>query len=239
MIAYHQTRINIHHPRFNPISKKEEYALLQAAKEGDAKSREKLIHANLRFVVGVARRYAIPPFTIDEMIDEGVIGLNYAINQMDVNRGAKLISFAVWWIRATIIRAITDTGSTIRAPANYSLKRSASLMEAGANARACRPMSHILDSDTGYLRSDDDPSQVATVNSFTRFLEACNKSLTLRERDILWRNAGWSNGSFVERTSMESLAGRWGISETRAREIKLQAIKKLEEVGLFSELTRG
>ena len=110
-------------------------------------------------------------------------------------------------------------------------------MEAGANARACRPMSHILDSDTGYLRSNDDPSHLATVNSFTRFLEACNKTLTLRERDILWRNAGWSNGSFVERTSMTDLAGEWGVSESRVQQIRKEAIEKLQEAGLFSEMT--
>ena len=237
MIAYHQTRINIHHPRYSPISREEERTLLVAAKDGDIKSREKLIQANLRFVAGVARRYVQPPFAIDELIDEGVIGLNHAINLMDMSRGAKLISFAVWWIRATIIRAITDTGSTIRAPANHSLKRSAALMEAGANARACRPMSHILDSDTGYLRSNDDPSHLATVNSFTRFLDACNKNLTLRERDILWRNAGWPNGSFVERTSMTDLAGEWGVSESRVQQIRKEAIEKLQQAGLFSEMT--
>lgn len=236
MTALYQTRINLHHPRYSPVSREEERALLQSAQAGNARARARLIQANLRFVTQVARRLVQPPFTIDEMIDEGVVGLDEAITRMDTSRGIKFISYAVWWIRAEIRKAINETGSTIRVPAYHSLKLSPARMEAGAQAKACRPMSHILDSDAGYLRSNDNPSQQAEENSFTRFMDACNRSLTLRERDILWRNAGWSNGTFVERTSMGDIAKDWGLTETRVQQIRRQAIEKLREAGLFSEM---
>lgn len=95
----------------------EDYNARQAAK-GDKKAQEVLIRANLRFVVNVAKKYQNQGLPLVDIISEGNIGLMNAIERFDVDRGYHFISYAVWWIRQAILKAICEKSRMIRLPLN-------------------------------------------------------------------------------------------------------------------------
>jgi len=99
-----------------PLSRQEEYALFQRIRGGDEKARQRVITANLRFVVSVAREYKDYKFSIVELISEGNIGLLEAVKRFDETRGFKFITYAVWWIRQAILKALAQHGHIARPP---------------------------------------------------------------------------------------------------------------------------
>ncbi len=94
----------------------EKYARLAAA--GNQMAKDRLIAANLRFVVNVAKKYQNQGLALDDLISEGNIGLINAIERFDVDKGYHFISYAVWWIRQAILKAICEKSRTIRLPLN-------------------------------------------------------------------------------------------------------------------------
>jgi RNA polymerase primary sigma factor len=100
------------------ISPDEEIELTRAIKSGDVDAVNKLTSANLRFVVSVAKQYQFRGLALCDLIDEGNIGLMNAARRFDETRGFKFISYAVWWIRQSIIQAINDKSRLVRLPSN-------------------------------------------------------------------------------------------------------------------------
>ncbi|HLV33212.1 MAG TPA: RNA polymerase sigma factor RpoD/SigA [Chitinispirillaceae bacterium] len=96
----------------------EEARLAVKIREGDRKALEKLINANLRFVVSVARNYQNQGLPLGELISEGNLGLIQAAKRFDEKRNFKFISYAVWWIRQAILRALADRSRITRVPLN-------------------------------------------------------------------------------------------------------------------------
>lgn len=102
------------------ISTDEEVELAQRIKRGDQKALEKLTKANLRFVVSVAKQYQNNGLSLLDLINEGNLGLIKAAKKFDETRGFKFISYAVWWIRQSIMQAIADQSRLVRIPINQS-----------------------------------------------------------------------------------------------------------------------
>lgn len=100
------------------ITPDEEVKLAQRIKQGDEAARNKLVKANLRFVVSVAKQYQNQGLSLQDLINEGNIGLIKAAERFDETRGFKFISYAVWWIRQCIIQAISENCRMIRLPGN-------------------------------------------------------------------------------------------------------------------------
>lgn len=100
------------------ITAEEEVELAQRIKKGDHKALEKLTKANLRFVVSVAKQYQNQGLSLPDLINEGNLGLIKAAEKFDETRGFKFISYAVWWIRQSILQAIAEQSRMVRMPMN-------------------------------------------------------------------------------------------------------------------------
>ena len=104
--------------QIDPLPATEEVRLAQLSKKGDQEAFDKLITHNLRFVVAVAKKFQHHSIPLEDLINEGNLGLIKAVHKFDETRGFKFISYAVWWISQSIRQAISKTGRTIRLPSN-------------------------------------------------------------------------------------------------------------------------
>ncbi len=107
--------------RYSLLTRKEENEILRRVKAGDQRAMNKLVCSNLKFVINVAFMYKNQGFSLPELINEGNIGLIEAAKRFDINRNLKFISYAVWWIRQAITRAIAERARLVRISAEKEL----------------------------------------------------------------------------------------------------------------------
>ena len=100
------------------ITAEEEVELAKRIKQGDQEALEKLVKANLRFVVSVAKQYQNNSLSLNDLINEGYVGLVKAAQKFDETKGFKFISYAVWWIRQSIMQALAEQSRLVRLPLN-------------------------------------------------------------------------------------------------------------------------
>ncbi len=108
--------------QFSLLTPQQEIELAKKIKKGDTAARERMINANLRLVVTIARDYANFGLPLLDLISEGNIGLTKAVERFDPTKGAKLSTYAMWWIKQAIKRALADQGKTIRVPVHLGEK---------------------------------------------------------------------------------------------------------------------
>jgi RNA polymerase primary sigma factor len=109
--------------RYQLLTAAEEVALAKRVERGDRAAKERMINSNLRLVVSIAKRYQGRGMQLGDLIQEGVIGLNRAVEKFDWRRGYKFSTYATWWIRQACQRAVSNQSATIRIPTHVHERR--------------------------------------------------------------------------------------------------------------------
>lgn len=134
---------------YKTLSREEEQELAIRARDGDAEAMNKLIQANLKFVVKIASRYQNRGLSLSELISEGNIGLIKAVEKFDPDKGIKLISYAIWWIKQRIMLAVSEKSSLIRVP-----------MGKASSVNRIRAASDRIYSETGEAATNEELSEM-------------------------------------------------------------------------------
>ncbi|MFQ3546878.1 MAG: RNA polymerase sigma factor RpoD/SigA [Termitinemataceae bacterium] len=139
------------------LTREEEDTIARAAAKGDKAARDKLAAANLRFVVNVAKKYQNQGLSLSDLISEGNIGLLNAIERYDVDKGYHFISYAVWWIRQAILKAICEKSRMIRLPLNRAnelvqIEKTRKVLEGGTtNDEEIQEVARLLNMDASHV----------------------------------------------------------------------------------------
>ncbi len=220
------------------ISTDEEVELAQKIHKGDRRALDKLTRANLRFVVSVAKQYQNQGLALNDLIDEGNLGLIKAAQKFDETRGFKFISYAVWWIRQSILQAISEQSRIVRMPLNQVgfqsklAKAVVNFEQANERRPSVQELADILETDEGKVRealgtngkkvSVDAPFQDDDSNSLIDIMtdEAAPTTDNNMERESLSKDleAALSTLSEREQQVLKMLFGI-GCNEMTAEEV--------------------
>ncbi len=140
--------------KVNLITPEEEVELAKRIKQGDQRALDKITKANLRFVVSVAKQYQNQGLSLSDLINEGNVGLIKAAQRFDETRGFKFISYAVWWIRQSILQALAEQSRIVRLPLN----------KVGLTNRINKAMGQ-LEQELGRAPSNDELARLLDINT--------------------------------------------------------------------------
>jgi len=231
------------------ITVEEEVELAQRIRKGDRAALEKLTRANLRFVVSVAKQYQNQGLSLPDLINEGNLGLIKAAEKFDETRGFKFISYAVWWIRQSILQALAEQSRIVRLPLNQvgSLnerrpspeeladeleipvdKISDTMKVSGRHISVDAPFVEGEDNSLlDVLVNDDSPmADRSLVNeSLSKEIDRALSTLTEREKDIIQMFFGIN----TQEMTLEEIGDKFGLTRERVRQIKEKAIRRLRQ----------
>ena len=232
------------------ISVEEEVELAQRIRKGDRKALEKLTKANLRFVVSVAKQYQNQGLSLPDLINEGNVGLIKAAEKFDETRGFKFISYAVWWIRQSILQAIAEQSRIVRLPLNQvgsvnKINRALNKFEQ-ENERHPSIEEKIIDAmkingkhisvDAPFAEGEDNslldimpntesPTADERLVSESLRDEISRVLLLLNERERMIIEAFF--GINQQDMTLEEIGDKFGLTRERVRQIKEKAIRRL------------
>ena len=217
------------------ISVDEEIELAQRIRQGDHKAVDRLVKANLRFVVSVAKQYQNQGLSLPDLINEGNLGLLRAAEKFDETRGFKFISYAVWWIRQSILQALAEQSRIVRLPLNQvgavnKISRVDKIDEAmAANTRHVSMDAPFSESDDGslldLLPNDDIPEtdSILVDESLKTEVSQALKMLSERERNIVKAFFGIGQPELT----LDEIGMKFGLTRERVRQIKEKALRNL------------
>ena len=208
------------------ITVEEEVELAQRIRKGDRIALEKLTRANLRFVVSVAKQYQNQGLSLPDLINEGNLGLIKAAEKFDETRGFKFISYAVWWIRQSILQALAEQSRIVRLPLNQvgSLNKISKAFSKFEQENERRPSPEEL-ADELEIPVDkiSDTLKVSGrhISVDAPFVEGEDNSLL----DVLVNQMFF--GINTQEMTLEEIGDKFGLTRERVRQIKEKAIRRL------------
>ena len=226
------------------LNRKEERELLIAAKAGNRAAYDKLIVSNLKFVVSIAKRYQKNngSLTLDDLISEGNIGLMKALDRYELSKKVKFITYAVWWIRQTILNSIHQNAKTIRIPINklthlQKIQDLKSELSIPSRKEACEYTMVNLDQD---CVEGNNLHNIISLNPEeeldSEFLEEFNDLMTgftEKEQQITKMYFGLLDKPYT----LKEIGAHFSLTRERVRQIKEKVIRKLRR-GKYKETLR-
>ena len=233
----------------NILTQDEELELAIKIKSGDKLAEEKLISSNLKFVISIAKEYQGNGISLSDLINEGNYGLIKAASRFDHTKGFRFISYAVWWVRQSIIQSLNDNSRTIRLPSNVFNKLSSDKKEleklklsglydfdlepkstTKTDIPSCKSLNYHINEDGSelldVLNSDLDEESFYDVDDVVKNeLDKALSTLSDREREIIELYYGLNNDE--DPLTLESIGDKFGLTKERIRQIKERAIRKL------------
>ena len=252
------------------ITTEEEVLLAKRIKSGDIDALEKLVAANLKFVISVSKQYEGYGMPLEDLISEGNIGLIKAARRFDETKGYKFISYAVFWIRQCLLKALNEHSRIVRLPANqvaqiqkiqaeftrleqeYGFEPTADAVSESLNV-APEDVTQALSYNQKHVSldapfgEDNENSLLNTISnsnaespdddflkqSLAEELQNCLGRLNAREADVLRKHFGLQGYTPM---MLEDIAGSMGLGRERVRQLKVQALAKLQRMRVSKRL---
>lgn len=231
------------------LTPQEELVITKRISEGDEKAIELLVKANLRFVISVAKEYQGQGLPLVDLINEGNYGLVKAAGKFDHTRGFRFISYAVWWVKQSILQSLCDHSRTVRLPVNITnqltkIKKEISLFEqenhrkptqldmdlSVMNHPTCGSLNDKINEDgdevLDIIADDSFDRPDADVYSDEILKEQLSRTLGVlseREKDIIYKYFGLDG----QPMTLEQIGGEYDLTKERIRQIKEKALRKL------------
>jgi RNA polymerase primary sigma factor len=197
------------------LTREQEYALARRARKGDERARETLAMSNLAFVVSVAKKFAHRGARLDDLVQEGNVGLMKAIEHFDPKKNVRFATYAVWWIRAYITRYLKDNRSQVRGGES----------ERGSMVDFSLDVTIDEDGETTFLERLEEPSAGPQDTFIGKEqddeVQAALAKVKKRIGDLGWDIVQERLTQDKPRT-LEELGQRWGVSRERVRQVELK-----------------
>jgi RNA polymerase primary sigma factor len=205
---------------FPPLSREEEHTTAVRARRGDVKAAQKLVRHNLAFVVAIARKQRRGTVRLDDLIQEGNVGLMRAVEKFDPGAGTRFSTYAVWWIRAYVGKYLKEARSTVRPQSGTVAQPDMSLDSSVDEEGETTHLERIEDDGPGpedlYLQTEGDRD----------VREALGK-VRKRIGELGWDIVHNRLEQDQPRT-LEEIGKRWGVSRERVRQVELKTKQFLE-----------
>ena len=205
---------------FPPLSREEEHTAAVRARRGDMAAKQKLVRHNLAFVVAIARKQRRGTVRLDDLIQEGNVGLMRAVEKFDPGAGTRFSTYAVWWIRAYVGKYLKEARSTVRP-------------QSGTVAQPDMSLDSAVDEDgetTHLERIEDDgpgPEDLYLQTEGDRDVRDALGKVRKRIGELGWDIVHNRLEQDQPRT-LEEIGKRWGVSRERVRQVELKTKQFLE-----------